>query len=82
MSKMLQPERLTLNSNQLEIFELKNGKFDISNDDTSTKTSKKTHMLTQAKIHQDKQLEYIKQYLDALPADILREHACSTALEM
>eukprot|EP00957_Ditylum_brightwellii_P073742 5604063-Ditylum_brightwellii.AAC.1 len=81
MTKRLCAERRTSNSNQLEIIQLENGKFDISNDDTSTKPNKKPHRLTQVKIHQDKKLKCIKQYLDALPTDILREHARSTALE-
>eukprot|EP00957_Ditylum_brightwellii_P049220 3734579-Ditylum_brightwellii.AAC.1 len=82
MTKRLRAEHLTSNSNRLEIIKLENGKFDSSNNDTSTKPNKKPHRITQAKICQDKRLKCIKQYLDALPTDILREHVHSTALEM
>eukprot|EP00957_Ditylum_brightwellii_P197056 15012359-Ditylum_brightwellii.AAC.1 len=85
LTKRLCAECLASNSNRLEIIELENGEFDISNgisnEDTSTKTNKKPHRLTQAKICQEKRLECIKQYLDALLTDIIREHARSTALE-
>ena len=61
MTKRLRAERLASNSNRLEAIELENGKYDTTNgisiEDTNTKTNKKPHRLTQAKIHQDKRLE-------------------------
>eukprot|EP00957_Ditylum_brightwellii_P049453 3751939-Ditylum_brightwellii.AAC.1 len=85
MKKVLCTECLASNSNLLEIIELKEDSVvqfeDVFNNQTSTQTSNKSHKFSQVKIHQDKRLECIKQYLEALPTDTLRDQVHSTALE-